>query len=363
MRRFFRIFGVVIALLIVLGGALLTRALYVAGYFNEVTPKVAASCETVTGAVGVEDIELDRETGILFLSSQDRRPGPDGILKPGTIYAASIDNPKAAPRALAGGAGQFHPHGISLYGDITGHKTLAVINHAYAGSEDHRNGTEVQLFDVGGDPASPTLTLRRTIKDPLLHDLNDVTLVSHEAFYATNDHGSQTALGKQLENWLLLPRANVVYFDGSAARIVAGNLNYANGINRNGDASEIYVAETTGRTLSTFRRDATTGALAHIHSLAIPMGLDNIDVDSEGALWIGAHPRLLDFVAHAQDPKKLSPSAVVKVKPEGDATTYEVVYVNAGEEISGSSVAVAASGRLIIGAVFDPKFLNCQMTR
>ncbi|MBP6014219.1 MAG: SMP-30/gluconolactonase/LRE family protein [Alphaproteobacteria bacterium] len=356
MRRFFRIFGIVIALLIVLGGAVLTRALYVAGYFNEVTPKVAGTCETVTGAVGVEDIELDRETGTLFLSSQDRRPGADGQFKPGAIYAANLDDPKAPLRALVSTITDFHPHGISLYGDITGHKSLAVINHTL-------NGTNVMLFDVGDDSAAPTLTLRRTVTHPLFRNLNDITLVGHEAFYATNDHGSETALGEQLENWLLLPRANVVYYDGSVARIVAGNLNYANGINRNSDSSEIYVSETTGRTLSTFRRDATTGALAHIHALAIPMGLDNIDVDSEGTLWIGAHPRLLDFVAHAQDPEKLSPSVVVKVKPEGDATTYEVVYENKGEELSGASVAVAASNRLIIGAVFDPKILNCKLAK
>ena len=199
------------------------------------------------------------------------------------------------------------------------------------------------------------------VEDPLLHSLNDVTLVSHEAFYATNDHGSQTEFGKQVETLLLLPRANVVYYDGTAATIVATGFNYANGINRNADASEIYVAETTGRKLQTFRRNATTGALAHIHELFIPMGLDNIDVDSEGNLWIGAHPRLLDFAAHAQDPKNLSPSAVVKVTPAGDATDFQTVYVDTGEEISGGSVAVHDKGRLIIGAVFEPKYLNCTL--
>ena len=91
------------------------------------------------------------------------------------------------------------------------------------------------------------------------------------------------------------------------------------------------------------------------------MGLDNIDVDSDGNLWIGAHPRLLDFLGHAQDPKKLSPSAVVKVTPAGDSTSFETIYVNTGEELSGSSVAVHDKGRLVIGAVFDPKYLNCTL--
>ena len=358
MRRLFRFVGLFLLLLLLAGGAVIGRALYAGGYFNEVKPQFAGTCTKVEGAVGVEDVEIDRANGTVFLSSQDRRPGADGAFKSGAIYEASLTNPSAPVRALANNIAVFHPHGISLYTDAAGHQTLAVINHPQQGQ------SEIILFDVSRAPGiETTLSVRRTVKDPLLHHVNDITLVSHEAFYATNDHGSETKLGEQLENWLLLPRANVVYYDGSAARVAAGGLVFANGINRNADATEIYVTETTGRTLSTFRRDPLTGALAHIHSLAIPLGLDNIDVDAEGNLWIGGHPNLLAFLAHAQDAKKLSPSAVVKVKPEGDATTYETIYVNAGEELSGSSVGAAAGGRLIVGAVFDPKFLNCTLAK
>jgi hypothetical protein len=51
----------------------------------------------------------------------------------------------------------------------------------------------------------------------------------------------------------------------------------------------------------------------------------------------------------------------VKVTLAGDASTYEPIYVNAGEELSGSSVAIHDKNRLIIGPVFDPKYLNCTM--
>lgn len=352
MGRFLRILGVVVVLLLVVGGVLVYRVLNAAGHFNTATSNFAGKCQAVTGVVGAEDIELDRATGVLFISSQDRRS-----VRQGGIYVAQIDHPEIAPRwVTAPLAMPLHPHGISLFTDALGKQTLAVINHPDIGA------SEIMLFDVTGETAADiALTPRRTIKDPLLHDLNDVTLISHEAFYATNDHGSQTEFGRQLETWLLLPRASVVYHDGNVAKTVATGFNYANGINRNADASEIYVAEATGRKLQTFRRDATTGALAHIHELFVPMGLDNIDVDSQGELWIGAHPRLLDFIAHAQDAKKLSPSAVVKVKPAGDETTYETIYLNTGEEISGSSVAVHENGRLVIGAVFEPKYLSCAL--
>lgn len=350
-----RFIGMLFIVVIVVGGVLLYRILNAGGYFEPVTPKFAGTCKQIGGVVGAEDMELDRATGLVFISSQDRRFKSPGEIKSGNVYLAAIDKPDVAPRPLLPESAGLHPHGISLFADATGRRTLAVVNHQL-------KDEEIILYDVAVTPeGGATLTERRRIKDPLMHSLNDVVLVTHEAFYATNDHGSETPLGEQLETWLLLPRANVVYYDGNAAKEAASGFNYANGINKNQDGTEIYVAEATGRTLSTFRRDPETGVLVHTNSLFIPLGLDNIDVDSDGHLWIGAHPHLLDFLAHASDPAKHSPSAVVKVTLAGDASSYEPVYVNAGEEISGSSVAVHDKGRLLIGAVFDPKYLSCTL--
>ena len=350
-----RALGALIALTVVVASVLVARVLHTAGYFNKVASGFVGKCEQVPGVIGAEDIEVDRRTGVVFMSSQDRRPADAAeYAQPGAIYLARYDAPNEAPKP-AYTAPSFHPHGISLFADTAGRKTLAVINHP------EKQKSEVLLFDFeDGSIGEPKLTLRRTVNDPLFTDLNDVTLVSHEKFYATNDHGSQTPLGRQLEDWLLLPRANVVYHDGTAAATVATGLNMANGINRNADASEIYVAETTGREVNVFRRNAANGALTNTLSIAIPMGLDNIDVDPRGDLWIGAHPKLLDFLGHRADPKKLSPSAVVKVHLEDEASSYEPVYLNTGEEISGASVAVAHGGHLLIGAVLESKYLNCK---
>jgi arylesterase/paraoxonase len=90
-------------------------------------------------------------------------------------------------------------------------------------------------------------------------------------------------------------------------------------------------------------------------------GVDNIEVDKDGGLWIGAHPKLLSFVTHLQDPTKLSPSQVLHITPRsGGRSDIQEVYLNAGDEISGSSVAAVFNGRMLIGTVFEPKFLDCQ---
>ncbi len=361
MGRVFRIVGVIFVLLLIVGGGLVFRTLSAAGYFSTVVSSFAGKCEAVAGVVGAEDIELDRQTGYLFISSQDRRPYPasDKPLKQGDIYVARIDASQTPPRSLtAMMSWPLHPHGVSLYTDGNGKKTLAVVNHVKV------DASEIMLFDVVGSIGSiPQLSLRRRVSDPLIHDANDVTLVGHDSFYVTNDHGSESAFGKMLETWLLLPRANVVYFDGNGAKVVASGLNYANGINHSADLATIYVAETTGRTLDIFHRDMTSGALLPVRSLFLGKGLDNIDVDGDGNLWIGSHPKMLDFLAHSQDAKKRSPSVVLKVDPTAEDGAVQTIYANTGEEASGGSVAVSNGKRMAIGMVFAPKFLNCALGR
>ncbi len=119
--------------------------------------------------------------------------------------------------------------------------------------------------------------------DKLLHP-NDVAAVGKEQFYVTNDHGSRTSIGMTLENYLTLPRANVLYFDGTMFREAASGLVFANGINVSPDGNHIYVAESTARRVQTFKRDAFSGKLTPENAFAFPSGPDNIDVSDEGAI-------------------------------------------------------------------------------
>ena len=94
----------------------------------------------------------------------------------------------------------------------------------------------------------------------------------------------------------------------------------------------------------------------------IGIGGDNIEIDTKGDIWIAAHPQLLKFVGHAADSSKLSPSQVLRIKQNsyGDYIVEEM-YLNDGKELSGSSVAAVMENRLLIGAVFEPRFLDCGM--
>ncbi len=92
-------------------------------------------------------------------------------------------------------------------------------------------------------------------------------------------------------------------------------------------------------------------------------GIDNIELDAEGNLWIGSHPKLWTFTRHAKDAEKLSPSQVFKIsKMKNDGYTVEEVYLESGDNLSGSSVAAVYGKTLLIGSVFEDHFLKCNYT-
>ena len=90
--------------------------------------------------------------------------------------------------------------------------------------------------------------------------------------------------------------------------------------------------------------------------------MDNIELDKEGNLWIGSHPKLLTFTRHAKNSDKFSPSQVFKVSL-GDENQVEEVYLNDGGELSGSSVAATWENNLLIGPVLEDHFLHCRYNK
>ena len=85
--------------------------------------------------------------------------------------------------------------------------------------------------------------------------------------------------------------------------------------------------------------------------------MDNIEIDNEGNLWVGSHPKLFDFVRHAKNIDNLSSSQVFKISINDDSVSE--IYLNNGKTLSGSSVAAFNNNHLLIGAVFENKFLHC----
>jgi arylesterase/paraoxonase len=334
--------------------ALAARTLIMGGMFADVTPGFSGTCKTLKGIVGAEDIAVDRDSGLVFLSASDRRADPPS--RADGIYTLSLAHPESGIVRLAGAPADFHPHGISLFRAADGSLTLMAVNHVSPGR------SAIDIFDVATGNGAARLKEIGDIESDKLVSPNDVAAVGKQQFYVTNDHGSRTPLGVTLENYLMLPRADVLYFDGIVFKEVANNLVFANGIALSPDGNHLYVAETTARRLQTFARDAFSGRLTAENTLALPSGPDNIDVDAKGDLWVATHTKLFGVLNYAKDPSKPSPSEIYRVDVDRSIPrSVTPVYANLGQEIGAASVGTSADGHLFIGSIFDPKILDCRL--
>ena len=342
-----------IALALVVGG-LIVKTYYDAGEFKKINPHFKAECKSITGVLSSEDITVDPKTGLAFISSADRRTrwSSSSHVQRGAIYGFDL---KARDPELvnltADFAEEFNPHGIGLWIGGNGNSSLFVVNH-------RRDGHFVEIFDFKNNK----LIHREYIEGALMHSPNDVIPVGPRAFYVTNDHGNRSELGRVVEEYLQLDRSLVLYYDGNDFRIVAEGLAYSNGINLSPDGKTVYVAATVGQEVCVYDRDKGTGDLALRHTIELGTGPDNIEVDESGNLWIGCHPKLLTFVKYSKDPQELSPSQVLKVTvQEPGSYTVDEIYLNKGEPLSGSSVAAVYKDTMLIGSVFDTRFLLCKL--
>ncbi len=346
MKKMWAIYAVIAAIVYLVG-----NTLFVAGSFKSIHPHLDGTPIVVySGIPGPEDMDLDDATGLLFISSSNRwktlngLPANDGIFR---FAPDSAQQPRKLPTTYPG---EFHPHGISVL--RTGSQVyLFVVNH-------NPDGNFVEIFDYRND----TLFHQRSISDLSMCCPNDVVAVAANKFYVTNDHGTQNGFKRTLEEYLQLPFSSLLYYNGVSFSTAYKGLKYGNGVNVSNDGSKLYVATTTGRNLLTFDRDPATGDIKLVGKLPLKTGVDNIDVDEDGNLWIAAHPKLLAFVGHAKDSTKLSPSQVLKITP-GSGASYQVeeIFLDDGRRLSASSIALRYKGELFISGVFQSKILRIAL--
>ena len=336
--------------------------LTITGQFKTIEPHFNGTCRAVPGVVGPEDIVILADGSGALISSNDRRAHLAGNPTPGAIFYYDLTQPGATPVNLTPDAPPtFHPHGLGLHeGDS---KTLYVVNHPHADVEGDRPeegpAHSIEVFDLVGG----ALKHKRSIVDEtLLVAPNDVAPVGPEQFYVTNDHGSGNKLTRKLEDYLRVARSHLLFFDGSGFSRLPGEYRYANGVIASRDGKRVYLSAPTERAVYAFDRDPGTNELSLVTTIPIGTGGDNIDIDAEGDLWIGAHPKLLTFVSHVHDASSLSPSQVLRLRSDGDENyTVEEVMLSDGTDLSASSSAARYGNRLLVGSVFGPAFLDCEM--
>ena len=335
-----------------------------AGIFRSVENTVdLAFCEVMDGPVGAEDITIDTVSKLAYISSDDRRAVFNnhalGSYPSGAIWRLDLSQPDSKPERLnIDMIGDFHPHGISLRFSPKDSNDQGRAIELYAVNHIRPTEHEIVVFTI---QESGELKLRRRITYPELIAPNDLVVADKDQFFVSNDHGnSLNTKMAVLEDYLGLPLSSISYFDGVQGHIVISGLRFANGLALSDDQENLYVAETTAGRVSRFRHVRDRLVWEKDESLDVNMGVDNFEWDGAGHLLNAGHPKLFDFQEHMKNADALSPSQVIRIDVESDPMTYETIYLNNGESLSGSSGAAKLDSTVLIGSVFEEHFLRCK---
>lgn len=354
MSRRLVIFAWALGALVVVVSAVSVRTMSSAGQFTSIKPIGTQSCRAIASVAGAEDIEIDRTAGVAYISSTDRlaieRNGGAGVR--GELFALKLGDPDAKPEQISAGMPvEFRPHGLSLYQGGTGTGKLFAVNHRADGRH------TIERWDVG---ATGLTYLQPELASPLIGSPNDIVAVGPDRFYVTNDGGG-SMITRAIDFIFQRGRGNVVYYDGTAARVVADGFGFANGIAASADGKTVYVADTFKRTLEIFDRDIDTAALKKTGSVFFGTGLDNIDIDAEDVLWIASHPKLIDLARYLSGGIDIAPSQIIRAVPvTGGGREARTVMLDLGTTVPAASVAVRYGDRFLVGTVAGPNVTVCD---
>jgi arylesterase/paraoxonase len=344
MKRLLYTLLALVLLLCVYGGYILNST----GYFRKVENTNTQAILQSIPLYGTEDLTVSQQGEFVLISATKR-----GVQYPNAdhqdgLYFMDLREEGAQPRLISGKfEKEFHPHGIDMIRLDSCRHRLFVINHV-----DELNTVEV--FTLHN---RDSLVFEESLADPQMFSPNDIVALGDREFYFTNDKNATNTLGKFQENYLGKAACKITYFDGKEYRTVADDLAYANGINYDAERELMYIASSRGFLVNVYQREKN-GDLTLLKTIPCETGVDNIELDTNGDLWIGCHPNLMAFKSYSQGKKEKAPSEIIKLVYQEDGShSLESFFVDDGSNVSASSTAAVFNDKVIVGNVMDDHFL------
>lgn len=329
------------------------------GQFRHLQPLPTTLCRSIPLPGSAEDLQLDRNRGIAYLSVLDRRGLVEGREVTGQLLQLDLNNAdQSVSMATSSVPADFRPHGMSLYRMGDGAQRLFVISHP------PESAHTVEIFEQRTNGLFQDVD---TVRDETLVSPNAIVGVGPRQFYAANDQGGGGLLTRIRELLFREGFSTIVYFDGEQMRVVAEGLKSASGMAMSPDGRTLYVAETFGRRIAIFDRDTSTGNLTLREHLPVDGAPDNLQVDPEGALWIAAHPKLFDLVRHFADAEHQAPTRIIRYRTNPNAPLVDErveirdMFLDLGQAVSAGSVGTPYGQQLLIGSITEPKVLSCRL--
>ena len=282
------------------------------GVFASVADKAPAICRNVAGIPDVAAMATS-PAGV-FVAARD-----GGLY----LYAHS------ALTRLAGTPKDFHPVALAA----SGPGLQAVFSRA-------DGSYAIAVFGLDGTKLSEIGRLTTDI----LTDPAAIASLDGSRFYLVNRHTSRSTFGRWLDDTFLIPRANVLYFDGMKFVPVAERLSGPSGIALSADGAHLYVAQGLARNIVGFERNPFMGSLDHAQLMNLS--------DAPGAMTAAKDGSLI--VAAWQKP---GTGAVYRVRlANGVMLSAELLYASARDTVT---AAAEADGHLLIGS--PSKLLDCAL--
>jgi len=322
-------------------------------------------CRYVEGiGEGSEDIIL-LSNGLALISSGIYMPVSSVKKPPGKIYMydPSHETAKAEPLTIKGTeaegwkADDFFPLGITVW-EEKGETTVYVINSFTK---------QIQVFQLKINEKQ--LIHKKNLDHPSITNPNNVVAIGRDKFYVTNFIHFSHPLGFAVEFSQKLPFGSVWFYDGTQFVQVLDGLRGPNGIAVSKSKKHLYLATHMDEQLRVYKilSSPVNVNLSLIKSIDLYTGVDNVNIDPQGAVWIGAHPIAYKSILYMYDSKTYkAPSQVLKITFNEDHSTWRVeeMYADDGDQLMGSATAiVTANGqKVLIGTVMD-KTLICQIAQ
>jgi arylesterase / paraoxonase len=344
-----------LALLVIMLGVSTLFWLSRVGAFVRIAPHFAGTCEPLPLQASAEDVRVDRNGSIAYLSALDRRALREGKDVTGMILRVDLNtSPLRAVSALADAPADFRPGGMSLYTSPEGTQRLFVLSDPVGAA----HAVEIFTRDAQGQFAHA-----ETLHNPLLFSPRAIVAVGERQFYVANDSGARSRFERFAEIAFGRALSTVSYFDGTTMRVVDDAVALATGIAASSDGGRVYVSQGGARSVRVYSRDSATGDLTPIEDVSVYSTPENLDLAEDGGIWVAAYPNLLAAMKHLHDERVRAPTQILRIAADPLAPRrLGEVYLNAGEEISAGSVAAVTGDGFLIGAPADPWLLSCRLS-
>ncbi|MCB1177768.1 MAG: arylesterase [Leptospiraceae bacterium] len=307
-------------------------------------------CSQIGGPPGPEDFVIDRENGIMYITSHERRK--EGEF--GSIYWIDLkQEEKKAYKFNMQYPSSFRPHGLSLANTKDG-KKLYVISHLddYFG-EAHA----IEVFKI----EKSKLVHEKSMTNEFIVSPNDLYVTDDERIFISNDHGNGGKISQLFQDAFALDSSAVAYYDGNKWQELDEKIAFGNGIHHiEQDGKEfVYRASSLDKKVSKYKFSIKEGKphLEFIKDFELNSMMDNFELDDNGNLIVVGHYSVIKFLRNKSSKDNLSPVQVFRIDKNDNV---KEIFSNSGELISSASVSGIYKGRIYLGQVFEPFILNCK---